>query len=57
MVPYVDDLLGSCADGKDRKAPTTLPPTKLMQWANFHNFHPILTKLGMEVNFGGKRLK
>ena len=60
MVPYLDDLLGKWIDGKNwitPTTPTTLPPTKLIRWANFHNFHPILTKLGMEVNFGGKRLK
>ena len=33
------------------------PPTNHMWLANFHNFHPILMKLGMEVPFGGKRLK
>ena len=33
------------------------PPTKHMRLANFHNFHPILMKLGMEVNFGGIRIK
>ena len=30
------------------------PPTKCVRWANFHNFRPILMKLGMEVPFGGK---
>ena len=28
-----------------------------MQLANFHNFHPILMKFGMEVAFGGIRIK
>ena len=59
MVAYLDDLLGKWADGKNRTTPTPPhhpTPPKLMRWANFHNFHPILTKLGMEVNFGGIRL-
>ena len=33
------------------------PPTNHMRLANFHNFRPILMKLGMEVNFGGIRIK
>ena len=33
------------------------PPTNHMQLANFHNFYPIWTKLGMEVNFEGIRIK
>ena len=33
------------------------PPAKHMRLANFHNFRPILMKLGMEVNFGGIRIK
>ena len=33
------------------------PPTNHMRLTNFHNFCPILMKLGMEVPFGRKRLR
>ena len=61
MVAYLDDLLFKWANWKKSDRPNhpsqPTPPTKLMQLANFHNFCPILMKIGMDVVFGGKHLK